>query len=120
MSRSEHGNARDKTNRRDVARKAAIKNRIVSERKHLDTAMPPVTSDAVSIVRIELGNDPCVVFPATADDLRGVMARLPEGSLNGLSLILLDVWDGDYLGHSKGVRGPETLGTYSPDRKSVV
>lgn len=86
MSRSEHGNARDKHDPRDRARKRRIKTLIVSERmRHRST--PTVVSTAIPIDVIDRGSH--VHYPASIDDLRGVMERLPSGSLNGLGGIEL-------------------------------
>jgi hypothetical protein len=86
MSRSEHGNARDKSDPRDRARKDRIKSLIVAERRHRDRALPAVTASAIPI---EVREGPSVQFPASVRDLRGVMARLPAGTLNGLAGIEL-------------------------------
>jgi len=110
VSRSEHGNARDKHDPRDVARKRLI----VAERR-VEPARPDVAAEALPIEVIDRG--PTIHYPAL-EDLRGLMSRLPAGSLDGISGIDLRLTrradPEDDVELLPGVYGPPTLGTYQP------
>ncbi len=122
MSRSEHGNARDKTDPHDVARKLRI--------KRLNLARRRAAGDAPSaLVPIEvLDHGPAIHYPALAD-LHDLMARLPRGLLEGLGGIdlrlpplhdleldrALDPLVGRLAAELlPGVYAPPTLGAYLP------
>ncbi|MFT3694032.1 MAG: hypothetical protein QM831_12885 [Kofleriaceae bacterium] len=105
MSRSEHGNARDKTDPVDRARKRRIKRLTLAERERWVLPVVPIT--AIPLLGFDHG-------PVSAADLRGVMERLPPGSMTGVACIAqvpsfeLDRSCGD------GFATPRTLGDYHP------
>jgi tetratricopeptide (TPR) repeat protein len=122
LSRSEHGNARDRTDPVDRARKRRIKRLSVAERQ--PRLLPELAAAAIPIVTVEHG--PYVHWPASAADLRGVMDRLPTGTLTGIGCVaqVLSPAEDDELDPFVGrlstsivtdVYSPETLGDYDPD-----
>ena len=123
LSRSEHGNARDRTDPVDRARKRRIKALTVAERK--PRVLPELEATAIPIVTFEHG--PYVHWPASAADLRGVMERLPEGSVTGIACIaqVLSAAEEDgevdpFVGRLStsivaDVYSPQILGDYDPN-----
>jgi len=65
------------------------------------------------------GDGSRLAYPATLDDLRGVMARLPHGSLEGLASIELAEWRGEFHRLLRGVVAPSTCGMYAPDERCI-
>jgi tetratricopeptide (TPR) repeat protein len=123
LSRSEHGNARDRTDPVDRARKRRIKTLTVAERR--PRVLPELEAAAIPIVTFEHG--PYVHWPASAADLRGVMERLPAGALTGIACIaqVLSAAEEDgeldpFVGRLRSsivadVYSPRILGDYDPD-----
>lgn len=118
MSRSEHGNARDKNDPGDVARKRRIKRLQLAARR----GAVPEGPLAITV----LDRAAFVQYPAL-EDLRPLIARLPHGlvqGLGGIDLRLTPLADQDpdaaldpLVGRLaqklvNGVYAPPTLGTY--------
>ena len=130
MSRSEHATRRERRDPGDLERKRRIKALIVAERQRPPAVgIPPVSGDAVSIEVLDQG--PFTHYPASADDLRQLMNRLPTGCADGLSRIELrlappdepdadddrplDPWLGRFRrAHMAGVFAGRVLGSYAP------
>lgn len=60
-----------------------------------------------------------LLYPATLDDLRGVMARLPPGALDGIAGIELAEWRGEFHRLLRGVVAPATCSMYVPDERCI-
>jgi hypothetical protein len=87
MSRSEHATRRDRRDPEDLPRKRRIKALIAAERQRPRTDEPPVVADAVPIEVRDRG--PFLQYPASVEDLRDLLARLPPGCVNGVARIEL-------------------------------
>jgi tetratricopeptide (TPR) repeat protein len=74
--------------RQEIRKKRRVKRRVGQGRGAPPWAdLPPVAAEAVPIRVVEEG--PWVHYPASPDDLRAVMRRLPAGVLTGLSGVRL-------------------------------
>ena len=85
MSRSEHATRRDPRDPGDLERKRLIKAFIEAERASPRRPVPPTDPCGVEISIRDAG--PYVHYPASAEDLRAVLARLPLGVSDGLDII---------------------------------
>ena len=121
--------------RDELARKRLIKDQVVAARGRAAPPAAPPEPAALAIVVQDHG--PFVHHAATADDIRGVIARLPPGAADGLGTIVLgrtrddddDDDDDDprdpYTGAQgrlvlPGVYGKRILGTYTPARAEIL
>jgi tetratricopeptide (TPR) repeat protein len=100
MSRSEHATRRHPGDPGDLPRKRRIK-RLAAD----DRARPTVATEGAGIpITVEAGG-PLVHYPASAKDIRAVMARLPPGTTDGIGSIDLCIGAvGD-----EGDRAPDPL-----------
>jgi hypothetical protein len=98
---------------------------VSDDRRRPREPLPPLPADALPIVVRDRG--PFVHYPASADDLRAVLARLPPGVANGIAKIELLLEEGPEeradrdvdpfvgrLAHAiaPGLYGPSVLGFY--------
>jgi hypothetical protein len=90
MSRSEHATRRDPRDPDDLDRKRRIKALVAEERLRPKSAPAMLGADSVAIT-IEDHHGPFVHYPASIDDLRAVIARLPVGVINGITRIELSL-----------------------------
>jgi hypothetical protein len=88
MSRSEHATRREPGDPGDLERKRHVKALVARERLQPRPPWPEVVADAVPIT-VEDHEGPFVHHPASVDDLRAVIARLPPGSMDGIAGIEL-------------------------------
>jgi hypothetical protein len=132
MSRSEHATRRERRDPGDLARKRRIKAQVARVRQRPREALPAAMVEGVPIEIRDAG--PFIHYPASIEDLRAVMARLPPGAFDGIAGIVLQLPERDepddgtdarsevydpYLGRLRGevvpgVYGGSLLGTYDP------
>jgi tetratricopeptide (TPR) repeat protein len=115
MSRSEHSTRRGSREGGDLARKRRIKHAVAEERarpRDLPERAPDAAAAGVPIVVRD--RDPRLHYPASPDDLRAVLERLPHGTAEGLGEIALRAPAPDDDSHATlpGVVSGEVLGTY--------
>lgn len=90
---------------KSLSQRLGLKRRIKAQvreqrrRPYAPLELPPVPAAGVPI-RIVRGRH--LVYPATEEDLRGVIERLPSGALNGVSEVLLSLGE-DEQGESEGL-----------------
>jgi hypothetical protein len=110
MSRSEHATRRDPRDLDDLRRKRRIKELVAAERVHpgdVPTAQVPVRARPLG---------PRVHYPASLDDVRAVLARVPVAA--GIAAIELCVEESD-VERMAGVHCGEVLGRYYCDGPRV-
>jgi tetratricopeptide (TPR) repeat protein len=102
-----------RTARRNLRQQRSIKTHVRQTRRQGAAAIPPLDADRLPIVSAEAG--PSVYHPATEDDLRAVMRRLPPGSLDGLQAIELSTGsDGRGVLLSSYVKESRTIRLFAP------
>lgn len=116
--REEWGNREDQEKRlaglyAKLDRKKLIKQQVAEGRKGLRTIQAEeeliTTTDPAGIPILIEDKGPYIHYPATPDDLRAIMHRLPQGVCDGLSEIVLCLCDRDEPADH------ETPGEFKPD-----
>lgn len=87
MSRSEHATRHEPRDPGDLHRKRRIKELVDEERARPRSRTPTIDAAAVPIVERDRGR--FVHYPASVDDLRAILARVPDGAADGLGEIEL-------------------------------
>src|SRR5690242_17312273 len=90
MSRSEHATRRSPRDHGDLPRKRRIKWLSARERRAAAHELPPVDPGSIAIVVRDRG--PYVHYPASADDVRAILHRVPPGAVDGIGTIELDLY----------------------------
>jgi tetratricopeptide (TPR) repeat protein len=83
----------------DLSTKRRIKGQVQAERRRGDEPLPPTAPETIPVQVREQGE--YVQYPASVEDIRAVMCRLPAGVLDGLHSVEL------CLGLEDQQRGPE-------------
>ena len=133
MSRSVRPKLRSPADRRDAGdlRKLLLVKRLVKEARIRPQSTPIVSGAAIPITVQDKG--PFVSYPASPDDLRAVLARLPPGVSSGLAGIQLGLNEAPaapglaldpFVGRLKtelfrGVYSHDVLGTYDWTSSSI-
>lgn len=115
----------------NIRRQRAVRESERRLRRPGATFVPPVHPDQVPILVDEQA--PCIFHPASEEDIRAVLRRLPPGSFDGLQAIRLCVdhtegdaaWPRDpFIGGRRqelipGVYASNSLGSYSRSRATI-